>query len=86
MMENKELPNKESHDKQLSDREIWNKIIKILTLDKAIKMRKEYKNELIKGYKLCKNKTYNFLNLNEEESYFNTYPKEEAYYNECISK
>jgi hypothetical protein len=30
----------------------------------------EYKQQLIKGYKICKGKTYNFKSVEEEEQYF----------------
>ncbi len=47
----------------------------------------EYKQQLIKGYKICKEKTYNFKSIEEEEQYFmrsDITPEEEVYYYEFI--
>jgi hypothetical protein len=47
----------------------------------------EYKQQLIKGYKICKEKTYNFKSIEEEEQYFmrsDVTPEEEVYYYEFI--
>jgi hypothetical protein len=47
----------------------------------------EYKQQLIKGYKICKGKTYNFRSIEEEEQYFmrsDVTPEEEVYYYEFI--
>jgi len=47
----------------------------------------EYKQQLIKGYKICKGKTYNFNSIEEEEKYFmrgDVTPEEEVYYYELI--
>jgi hypothetical protein len=47
----------------------------------------EYKQQLIKGYKICKGKTYNFKSIEEEEHYFmrsDVTPEEEVYYYEFI--
>ena len=47
----------------------------------------EYKQQLIKGYKICKGKTYNFKSIEEEEQYFmrsDITPEEEVYYYEFI--
>lgn len=49
----------------------------------------EYKNQLINGYKICKNKTYNFNSVEEEENYFmrdDITAEEEVYYYEFIIK
>jgi hypothetical protein len=49
----------------------------------------EYKQQLIKGYKICKGKTYNFNSIEEEEQYFmrsDVTPEEEVYYYEFIVK
>jgi hypothetical protein len=49
----------------------------------------EYKQQLIKGYKICKGKTYNFKSIEEEEQYFmriDVTPEEEVYYYELIVK
>lgn len=32
--------------------------------------KEEYKQKLIKGYEICKNKIYNFKSVDEEEKYF----------------
>jgi hypothetical protein len=47
----------------------------------------EYKQQLIKGYKICKGKTYNFKSIEEEEQYFmrsDVTPEEEVYYYELV--
>ena len=47
----------------------------------------EYKQQLIKGYKICMGKTYNFKSIEEEEQYFmrsEVTPEEEVYYYEFI--
>lgn len=47
----------------------------------------EYKEQLIKGYKICKGKTYHFKSVEEEEQYFmrsDVTPEEEVYYYELI--
>jgi hypothetical protein len=47
----------------------------------------EYKQQLIKGYKICKGKTYHFKSIEEEEEYFmrsDITPEEEVYYYEFI--
>ncbi len=49
----------------------------------------DYKQQLIKGYKICKGKTYNFKSIEEEEQYFmrcDITPEEEVYYYEFIVK
>ncbi len=48
---------------------------------------KEYKHQLIKGYKICKGKKYNFKSVEEEEQYFmrdDVTPEEEVYYYEFV--
>jgi hypothetical protein len=47
----------------------------------------EYKQQLIKGYKICQGKTYHFKSVEEEEQYFmrsDVTPEEEVYYYELI--
>ena len=47
----------------------------------------DYKQQLIKGYKICNEKTYNFKSVEEEEQYFmrsDVTPEEEVYYYEFI--
>ena len=49
----------------------------------------EYKQQLIKGYVICKEKTYNFKSIEEEEQYFmrsDITPEEEVYYYEFVVK
>lgn len=49
----------------------------------------EYKQQLIKGYRLCKGKVYNFKSVEEEETYFSRHdiaPEEEVYYYEFVVK
>jgi hypothetical protein len=46
-----------------------------------------YKQQLIKGYKICQGKTYHFKSVEEEEQYFmrsDVTPEEEVYYYELI--
>ena len=47
----------------------------------------EYKQQIIKGYKICKGKTYNFKSIEEEEEYFmreDVTPEEEVYYYQFV--
>lgn len=47
----------------------------------------EYKQQLIKGYKICQGKTYHFKSVEEEEQYFmrsDVTPEEEVYYYELV--
>lgn len=47
----------------------------------------EYKQQLIKGYKICKEKNYHFTSIEEEEQYFmrsDITPEEEVFYYEFI--
>ncbi len=47
----------------------------------------EYKHQIIKGYKICKGKTYNFKSIEEEEEYFmreDVTPEEEVYYYQFV--
>lgn len=49
----------------------------------------EYKQQLIKGYKICKGKTYNFKSVEEEEKYFaraDVTAEEEVYYYQFVVK
>jgi hypothetical protein len=49
----------------------------------------EYKDQLIEGYKICKEKTYNFKTIEEEEKYFmrdDITAAEEVYYYEFVLK
>jgi hypothetical protein len=49
----------------------------------------EYKEQLIKGYKICKGKTYNLKSIEEEEQYFSRddiSSEEEVYYYEFLIK
>ena len=49
----------------------------------------EYKQQLVKGYKICKEKIYNFKSIEEEEQYFmrsDVTPQEEVYYYEFVVK
>ena len=49
----------------------------------------DYRQKLIKGYKICKEKTYNFKSVEEEEEYFmrdDVTPEEEVYYYEFVIK
>ena len=47
----------------------------------------EYKQQIVKGYKICKGKTYNFKSIEEEEQYFmreDVTPEEEVYYYQFV--
>ena len=75
----------------IEDQHIWT-VIKNLA-DKYKRdfndIDEEYKQQLIKGYKICKEKTYNFKSVEEEEQYFmrtDVTPEEEVYYYELIVK
>jgi hypothetical protein len=49
----------------------------------------DYKQQLIKGYKICKNKKYDFNSVEEEEKYFaraDVTAEEEVYYYEFVVK
>jgi hypothetical protein len=75
----------------IEDQHIWT-VIKNLA-DKYKRdfndIDEEYKQQLINGYKICKEKTYNFKSVEEEEQYFmrtDVTPEEEVYYYELIVK
>lgn len=56
----------------IENERIWI-VIKNLAEDKQEEFEEydeEYKQQLIKGYKICKGKTYNFKTIEEEEKYF----------------
>jgi hypothetical protein len=74
----------QNENKEYTDDEIWIIIQLIIGEKESSKIDEFYKKELINGYKLCKNKKYNFKNLNEQEKYFSKFPEEEAYYDKCI--
>ena len=73
----------------IEDEHIW-KVIKNLADEHKRDLNDiddEYKQQLIKGYKICKGKTYNFKSIEEEEQYFmrsDVTPEEEVYYYELI--
>lgn len=62
--------------------ELWEKLLKIDDFDDD--NDEEFKSLLINGYKICKNKTYDFLKtMDDEYKYFSREdisPDEEAYY------
>jgi hypothetical protein len=73
----------------IEDERIW-RVIKNLADERKRDLNDiddEYKQQLIKGYKICKGKTYNFKSIEEEEKYFmrsDVTPEEEVYYYELI--
>jgi hypothetical protein len=73
----------------IEDEPIWTLIKNLADKCKRvlIDIDDEYKQQLIKGYKICKGKTYNFKSIEEEEQYFmrsDVTPEEEVYYYEFI--
>lgn len=71
------------------DEDIWICIKKLA--DKCnrdlLHIDEEYKQQLIKGYKICKTKSYHFKSMDEEEQYFmrsDITSEEEVYYYEFI--
>ncbi len=69
----------------MSDEEIWQKIVEPMSINDS-----KYKQELIRGYHICKNKHYNLSwTFAEEEAYFmdpSTSFEEELYFYECIMR
>ena len=73
----------------IEDEHIWTLVKNLADKYKRdlIDIDDEYKEQLIKGYKICKGKTYNFKSIEEEEQYFmrsDITPEEEVYYYEFI--
>ena len=73
----------------IEDEHIWTFVKNLADKCKRdlIDIDDEYKQQLIKGYKICKGKTYNFKSIEEEEQYFmrsDVTPEEEVYYYEFI--
>jgi len=73
----------------IEDEHIWTVIKNLADESKKdlIDIDDEYKQQLIKGYKICKGKIYNFKSIEEEEQYFmrsDVTPEEEVYYYEFI--
>jgi hypothetical protein len=70
---------------QLTDEEIWDKIVSPMSMNQI-----NYKNELVRGYHICKNKQYNLAwTFAEEEAYFmdpSVSFEEELYFYECIMR
>jgi len=68
---------------------IWS-VIKNLADERKLCLNdidEEYKQQLIKGYIKCKNNTYNFKSIEEEEQYFmrsDISPEEEVFYYEFV--
>jgi hypothetical protein len=75
----------------IEDERIWT-VIKNLGKERERDFEdcdEEYKEQLIKGYKICKGKTYNFNSVEEEEKYFaraDVTAEEEVYYYEFVVK
>jgi len=75
----------------IEDEHIWT-LVKHLAYKRKrdlIDIDDEYKQQLIKGYKMCKGKTYHFKSIEEEEQYFmrsDVTPEEEVYYYEFIGE
>ncbi len=73
----------------IEDESIWTLIKNLADKRKRdlIDIDDEYKQQLIKGYNICKGKTYHFKSIEEEEQYFmrsEVAPEEEVYYYEFI--
>jgi hypothetical protein len=73
----------------IEDEHIWTFVKNLADKCKRdlIDIDDEYKQQLIKGYKICNGKTYNFKSNEEEEQYFmrsDVTPEEEVYYYEFI--
>ena len=73
----------------IEDEHIWTLVKNLADIRdiNLINIDDEYKQQLIKGYKICKEKTYNFMSIEEEEQYFmrsEITPEEEVYYYEFI--
>jgi hypothetical protein len=73
----------------IEDEHIWTLVKNVADECKRdlIDIDAEYKQQLIKGYKMCKGKTYHFKSTEEEEQYFmrsDVTPEEEVYYYEFI--
>ncbi len=67
-----------------TNEEIWN-IIKPLMTTKEDEYDDDYKQQLINGYKICYNKTYDFKTFEEEDEYLmEASADEEVYYYEFI--
>jgi hypothetical protein len=65
------------------DEEIWNMLVSRSNDPDFEDCDPEYKQQLIEGYKICQNKTYNFKTVEEEEKYFmrdDVTAEEEVYY------
>jgi hypothetical protein len=65
------------------DEEIWNMLVSRSNDPDFEDCDPEYKQQLIEGYKICQNKTYNFKTVEEEETYFSrsdVTAAEEVYY------
>lgn len=50
------------------DEEIWNMLVSRSNDPDFEDCDPEYKQQLIEGYKICQNKTYNFKTVEEEEN------------------
>jgi hypothetical protein len=73
----------------IEDEHIWTFVKNLADKCKRelIDIDDEYKQQLIKGYKICNGKTYNFKSIEEEEQYFmrsDVTHEEEVYYYEFI--
>jgi hypothetical protein len=66
-----------------TNEQIWNLLVSLSKDPDFKECDLEYKQQLIDGYKICKDKTYNFKTTEEEEAYFmrdDVTAAEEVYY------
>lgn len=75
----------------IDNKHIWTSIKKLANEHNQClnNIDEEFKQQLIKGYTICKEKTYNFKSIEEEKEYFmrsDITPEEEIYYYEFIVK
>ncbi len=73
-----------NNNTHIDNEQIW-KILEPLMTTPPGEYDNDYKTKVINGYKLCKDKTYNFSTFEEEEKYLmNVTAEEEIYYYEII--
>jgi hypothetical protein len=73
----------------IENEQIWSMLKNSKNARDLENCEEEYKEQIIKGYKICKGKTYNFKSVEEEEKYFaraDITAEEEVYYYEFVIK
>jgi hypothetical protein len=74
-------------DVNIENEQIWSMLKNSKNAGNLEDCDEEYKQQLIKGYKICENKTYNFKSVEEEEKYFaraDVTAEEEVYYYQFV--